>query len=119
MAQEEIKRRRFPRRRYSSPVGILFAGRYQVRHGFEISEGGMLCELFDSAQDQSPVVLSFYVPGRDFVTVRGVVVYVKPPSEKMGGQASMGVKFQNLPFAHRRFIRDYIADKTQVEAALD
>ena len=68
--------------------------------------------------EKSPIVVSFYVPERGFVTARGDVIYIKPPKEGRPVPA-YGVKFSALQFHERRFIRDYIADKTVVETAVD
>lgn len=116
MIKTADNRRRFPRRLFNAPVGIIFDGKYKVVPGFEISEGGLLVQAPEAIKANSPIVVSFYVPGgRDFVTVKATVLYVKKPTAKSSGKSSIGVKFTNLQFTEKRSIRDYIADKTTIE----
>ena len=63
------------------------------------------------------VVLNFFIPGRDFVSVRGQIVYSRPNKSDSTDGVSYGLKFHELPFEGKRMIRDYIAEKTAQEAA--
>ncbi len=119
MADNTIHRRRFPRRIFDHPAGVLNRGIFTVCEGFEISEGGMLTNQMENCVQGSIVVINFFIPNRDFVTVRGEVVYIKPANPQQRGMPAMGIKFQNLQFREKRFIRDFIADKTQVEVGFD
>jgi Tfp pilus assembly protein PilZ len=109
-------RRRFPRRQFRRSVGVLAQGDFNVITGMEIGEGGLLFQSAKDFQVGSEVVLNFFIPGRDFVSVRGQIVYTLPGKTKAG--PSFGIKFQNLPFEGKRMIRDYIAEKTSQEAAV-
>jgi hypothetical protein len=113
--------RKFPRRRFKQDVGLLHKGGYAVVGGLEIGEGGMLVRFPDSVQIGDVVGLSFFIPLKGFVSVVGEVVYQRPElntsiDENTG---TLGVKFMDLEFESKRFIRDFIALKTAEEAFLE
>jgi hypothetical protein len=110
---ENIQRRRFPRRQFKHSVGLLFLGKYHIVSGLEIGEGGMLFECPQALIQNQHVVINFFVPERSFVTVTGEVLYSKPEGTEQ--KISVGVKFISLPFESKRMIRDYIAEKTSAE----
>ena len=109
-------RRRFPRRQFRYSVGVLARGEYNVVSGLEIGEGGLLFQTTLELIKDSDVVLNFFVPGRSFISVRGLIVYSLPDSANKGEKRSYGIKFHSLAFEYKRVIRDYIAEKTSQEA---
>ncbi|MDZ4677928.1 MAG: PilZ domain-containing protein [Oligoflexia bacterium] len=108
--------RRFPRRLFRHSVGLLAHAEYNIVHGIEVGEGGMLVESNGPIKNADHIVVNFYIPKKGFVSVTGVVVYIKPANEKRG--PAYGVQFNNLTFENKRMIRDYIADKTSEEVSL-
>lgn len=104
-----LKRRRHPRRSFVRSIGILQSGTYDLGMAMEVSEGGMLIQGFRELDPSRSVVLSFLVPGKDFVMVRAKLIY-------KNSEGAYGVQFLNLRFENRRLIRDYIAAKSAEEA---
>lgn len=90
-------------------MGVLFQGNYQVSQAIEIGEGGMLLESCHALAPEALICLSFYVPQKGFITTLAQVAYTKQ-------EGSIGLKFLSLEFEYRRAIRDYIAQKTALEA---
>lgn len=56
------------------------------------------------------VVVTVFIPGGGHALVQAEVLY------RQGKQNSYGMKFENLPLAQKRFIRNYVSAKTQKEA---
>lgn len=59
------------------------------------------------------VVVSFMVPGRDFVVCRASVQY---DMKDHAGKVLQGLRFINISFEYRRMLRDFISAKTEEEA---
>jgi hypothetical protein len=97
-------------------VGVLCGGDYAVEPCIEIGEGGMLFYTKRALKVGQAVVMNFYVPKRDFITVTGELIYKLQDKAETNSKVSFGVKFNNLSFESRRMIRDYIAEKTAHEA---
>ena len=70
MGQGLETRRRFPRREFGRQIGILSAGQYVVNQGIEIGEGGLSFSHTLGHNPGSLAVVSFRVPGGDFVSLR-------------------------------------------------
>ncbi len=58
------------------------------------------------------VVASVFIPGGGFALVQAQVLYCV---DGEGGKA-YGLKFESVPLAQKRFIRNYVSAKTQKEA---
>ncbi|MBK9294859.1 MAG: PilZ domain-containing protein [Oligoflexia bacterium] len=107
--RDQQKIRHFPRRKFKYSVGVLHQGSYELCQAHEIGEGGMLIETGLPIKEASLVCVNYFIPEQGFITVMAEIVYSK--NNKM-----FGIKFVDLEFEYRRFIRDYIAQKTKEEA---
>ena len=112
-----IRKRRFPRRRFRRPVGVLIDGNFYVCEGVEVSEGGIMVASTQEIPDGKRMILTFFVPGATECILRGESRYSTPP--KSDGRRGVGIQFSNVKREQRRMIRDYISAKTQTEAAQD
>lgn len=109
-----IKKRRFPRRKFTQKIGLLFRGKYDISESVQIGEGGMMIRSPHEHEEGDWVVLSFLVPGRAFVIVRGQVQFKGKDSSI--GTPLYGIRFLNITFENRRVLRDFISAKTEAEA---
>lgn len=111
-------RRKYPRRQFRRPVGVLFDGRYEVAQGVELGEGGLSVRIADKdflknlivpegeEGPQSMLALVFFVPSsRVFTVVRAVVRSLK--TQKDSGFV-LGCQFIEVDFDHRREIRTFV-----------
>ncbi|NUM57286.1 MAG: PilZ domain-containing protein [Bdellovibrionaceae bacterium] len=103
-----IESRKFPRKDYNRPVGILFSGFYQKAEAIEISEGGMSFRIDVVLTVDRECVMTFKVPKGKLVCLRAVVKHMK----KDRGQLIVGVAFKEVPFSNKRQIRNFIADRS-------
>ena|SRR5260221_11344230 len=101
--------RRFPRRKFTTVVGILSRGKYNIVPCLEIGEGGMRFLAQEKHLKGGLVVANLFLPKEHFVAVTGEVVYMSETDST--GRSSYGLKFRNLSFESKRQIRDYIAEK--------
>lgn len=108
-----IKKRRFPRRKFHRNVGYLYKGQYNVVECVQIGEGGMMVYSPHAHQKGDCVVVSFMVPGRDFIICRAMVQY---PMQDQQGRTLYGMRFIDISFEYRRMLRDFISAKTEDEA---
>ena len=104
-------RRRFPRRQFNEPLGLLVRGKYFLVEGVEVGEGGMAFACDMALDKGQKVVLSFFVPRQSFVSVTSEIIYLNPTPQRKGF-ITYGIKYVNLDFDSQRMIRDYIADKS-------
>lgn len=109
-----VIKRRFPRRKFTQKIGLLFKGKYSVTESVQIGEGGMMILSPHKHVEGDQVVISFLVPGRAFVIVRAQVQY--KIDDTKAGKIYYGMKFLNITFDHRRKLRDFIAAKSEKEA---
>ncbi|MCB0394421.1 MAG: PilZ domain-containing protein [Bdellovibrionales bacterium] len=110
-----LKRRRYPRRQFKHKVGVLYRGHYLVGDAWEIGEGGIRFSTDHKLEAESVVVLSFLVSTEVYVITKGQLRYQSPPKED--GRITFGFQFLDIAFDKKRAIRDYIAAKTEAEAA--
>jgi hypothetical protein len=107
-------KRRYPRRLYKKPVGILYQGRFWQATGEEIGEGGIGILSPENIPEGAQVILSLFVPGGEMAVVRSTVRHnVKANT---GDQVPLGLQFVDFAFKYKKKIRDYIAAKTEAEA---
>ena len=115
MSGRLLVKRRYPRRMYRRPIGILIGGVYSLFPGEEVGEGGLSLIAPAKVGDSQGVVVTFALEGELHV-MKGEVRYqaVKGP-----GQVVMGIAFQNIAFKYKKMIRRYIGAKTEEELALE
>lgn len=109
-----LHERRTPRRQFDRPVGVLFKGKYQIIKAVQISEGGVLLELPGHIKVGDHLLMNLILKAdRGYAVSRGEVLYVN--EDVSDGFKRMGIKFFDLSSRHKRFIRDYIASKSEEE----
>jgi hypothetical protein len=106
--------KRTPRRVYLRPIGVLCHGEYEVLQALQLSESGIIFQSPEKFKVKDQVVTSLVLPGDGVVVARGEIINERP--EDSGKLSQYGVKFVPLPLHLRRWIRNYVAAKTQEEA---
>jgi hypothetical protein len=119
-ALDFIAKRKYPRRRYRQPVGILHRGKFWLTRGEEIGEGGLLVNSDRPIAQGEMVIISLFIPGGDIAIIRSEVRY-QFDSRASGSSIGnfIGFQFTSVIFKHKKKIRDYIAAKSEAEAELD
>lgn len=104
-------RRQYPRRAMKRKVGVLCDGTYFVCESGEVGEGGMSIFTDLVLTEGHEMVVSFQVPGGDFVFLRGVV---RSTQTKPGDDRVMhGLSFNEIEFAIKRQIRAFVSARTE------
>jgi hypothetical protein len=111
MGGKLLTKRRFPRRRYKQPVGILLQGRYTLAPGEEVGEGGLSLFAPSKAPDGHYVVVTFALEG-DLHIMKGEIRY---QVQQKDGTYLYGIAFQDIDFKYKKLIRRYIGAKTEDE----
>nr|BFD59180.1 hypothetical protein CKG001_12870 [Bdellovibrio sp. CKG001]BFD62557.1 hypothetical protein BdHM001_12380 [Bdellovibrio sp. HM001]BFD67452.1 hypothetical protein HAGR004_24740 [Bdellovibrio sp. HAGR004] len=107
-------RRQYPRRAMKRKVGILCDGTYFVCDSGEIGEGGMSILSDYVLTEGHELVVSFQVPGGDFVFLRGTV---RSTQKKEGDpRVTHGLSFNQIAFSTKRQIRAFVSARTQNES---
>ena len=104
----DLSQRRFPRKAFQKTVGVLHKGRYFLAQSEEIGEGGMSLLLPEPIGDKEEVVISFHVPGSDFVALRAVMINKR----ENGSQTIFGFGFKNISFERKREIRSFVSSRS-------
>lgn len=104
-------RRQFPRRAMKRSIGILSQGHYFVCETGEIGEGGISINSEIVLTEGREVVLSFQIPGGDFVFLRASVL----STQKKEGEhvVTHGLSFSDIAFTHKRQIRAYVSARNE------
>lgn len=109
-------RRKYPRRAFRRSVGVLFDGEYYVATSGEIGEGGISIVATKHFEMGRQIVMSFRIPGGDFVSLRGEVR--SSEADSSGVVHTHGVLFSNIQFTHKRQIRSYVSARTESESLI-
>ena len=103
-------RRQYPRRPMKRKVGILCDGTYFVCESGEVGEGGMSILSDFVLTEGHELVVSFQVPGGDFVFLRALV---RSTQKKEGdSRVTHGLSFSEIEFAIKRQIRSFVSART-------
>lgn len=103
-------RRQYPRRAMKRKVGILCDGTYFVCESGEVGEGGMAILSEFVLTEGHELVVSFQVPGGDFVFLRALV---RSTQKKEGdSRVTHGLSFSEIEFAIKRQIRSFVSART-------
>ena len=102
-------RRNYPRRIFKRTIGILYKGQYFMAQSGEIGEGGMSLVSDMVMTEQEPMVVSFQIPGGNFVSLRAEIRSILKGSGP--GTLAYGVAFTNIEFALKRQIRSYVSSR--------
>ncbi len=106
-------RRKYPRRQFVRTIGILSAGVYYISKSCEIGEGGLSFVISGDVALHDEVILSFYIPGKELIVVRAAIRATN--KDKTSGGFIIGCHFENLKFEHKRLIRTFVSEKTEME----
>lgn len=98
-------KRRYPRKQLHRRVGVLAAGLFFTGTTLDLGEGGLSFETDYLLEQGHVVVVSFQIPGGDFLSVRALVRF----TQKNGALAQHGLSFENIPFYYKRQIRTFVA----------
>lgn len=104
--------RRFPRRGFRHGIGILCAGKYWIVAGEGLGEGGVGFISDQVVGKEKPIVLTFAVPGGEFLCVRAEVRSMEKTED---GQVRHGCLFHDLSFDSKRQIRSYVSARPEHE----
>jgi len=113
-------------------MGLLFDGEYQVIEGRQLSEGGAmivvpatLARRWTAGRSGNLTLILPEQLGADAdvnansdegaMVLRAVAIYQNAAPEGV----AIGLKFSDLPFQHRRRIRNYVAAKSADEVAFE
>lgn len=103
-------RRQYPRRTMKRKVGVLCDGTYFVCDSGEVGEGGMSILSEFVLTEGHELVVSFQVPGGDFVFLRALV---RSTQKKEGDpRVTHGLSFSEIEFAIKRQIRSFVSART-------
>lgn len=103
-------RRQYPRRLMKRKVGILCDGSYFVCDSGEVGEGGMSILSDFVLTEGHELVVSFQVPGGDFVFLRGTV---RSTQKKQGdSRVTHGLSFNEVDFSIKRQIRSFVSARS-------
>ncbi|WII72050.1 PilZ domain-containing protein [Bdellovibrio sp. 22V] len=105
-------RRQYPRRAMKRKIGVLCDGTYFMCESGEIGEGGMSISTEYVLTEGHELVVSFQVPGGDFVFLRGIV---RSTQKKEGDRVTHGLSFNSIEFAIKRQIRAFVSARTESE----
>ena len=86
-------RRKYPRHRLDTQVGILEDGAFSFETSVEIGEGGMQLRTFKPLPVGRQVEIRFFLPNGPFVSVTGEVVYNYEPNTR---EYFAGIRFINV-----------------------
>lgn len=105
-------RRQYPRRFMKRKVGVLCDGSYFVCTSGEVGEGGMSILSEYVLTEGHEMVVSFQVPGGDFVFLRGIV----RSTQKKEGDAYVthGISFAEIEFSIKRQIRSFVSARADI-----
>jgi c-di-GMP-binding flagellar brake protein YcgR len=105
-------RRQYPRRAMKRKVGVLCDGSYFVCDSGEVGEGGMSILSEFVLTEGHEMVVSFQVPGGDFVFLRALV---RSTAKKEGDtRVTHGLSFLEIEFAIKRQIRSFVSARTDI-----
>ncbi|MEQ1878559.1 MAG: PilZ domain-containing protein [Bdellovibrionia bacterium] len=110
MSGRVLAKRRFPRRRFRRPIGVLFDGVYSIGRGEEIGEGGLSIAFNEAFKEGKNLLVTFALEDELHV-MRGEVRYAKT----QGQEFILGIAFQNISFKFKKLIRRYIGAKSEQE----
>lgn len=103
-----VFRRKFPRRAFSRMVGVLLSGKYEMFKAGEIGEGGLSIFGDVAFPEGHHIVLTFQIPGGDFVSLRSIV----RSSKMQDGRFNHGLSFESIQFTHKRQIRAFVSSRS-------
>jgi hypothetical protein len=113
LKEAENYRRTYPRRLFKRTVGVLFKGQYFLAQAGEIGEGGLSIRTDLVLTEQEFVMVSFQIPGGNFVCLRAVVRSTQK-SNNPGEEPVIthGIAFSNIEFAIKRQIRSFVSSRS-------
>lgn len=107
MPFNEASRRRVPRRTFESQVGVLAHGLCARERSYQVGEGGMMISSASELEIGRQLVVTFFLPSRVSIIVRGIVRNKMPAKDGM--PLRYGIEFVNLEFQFKRELRNFVA----------
>ena len=106
--------RKYPRRLFSGPVGVLYKGRYVVTTGGSLGEGGISIYWPTSLPLEDMLVVTFKIPGDQLISIRAEVRNLTQ-SNVESHPYHIGLQFVPLPIGEKRRIRNFISSRPDSE----
>lgn len=103
-----LQNRKFPRRAFVKPVGVLLQGKYIITTTSQIGEGGINFDSDYALLPDQEVVVTFQVPGAGFLCLRTVIKNIKPIQN---GLNNYGGSFTDISVDNKRLLRGYISSQ--------
>ena len=107
--------RKSPRRTLKQTAGLLVAGKYFQVDVEQVGEGGLGFATGLVLDMGTNAVLHFFVPNGGLIIVRLEVLYTRDQENIH----HYGCRFLNLQLGAKRSIRNFVAAKTEEEAAIE
>jgi uncharacterized protein (TIGR02266 family) len=105
---DDDERRRFRRVSFNVRVDLRSQNNFFTGFSENISEGG----LFVATEAPHPLgtvmELTLSVMGQSAKTLRGEVVWIRPPNARGGLPAGFGLRFMGLPEGDREKLQDFV-----------
>jgi c-di-GMP-binding flagellar brake protein YcgR len=99
------QRRRYRRRKFSTPVGLWVGERFAIEKAVEISEGGALLRVQKPLETGRVYELQFFLPEGGFISAQAEVVYQLEPNTS---EYYLGIRFINIPLRFQTLIREFV-----------
>lgn len=109
----EFLKRRYPRREFLRPMGILYQGNYFVIQAVEIGEGGMSFETDLVLDPDHQMVVHFRVPSGAYAFIRAEI----KGSQKIQKRILYRLAFVEVELSIRRQIRAYVSAGSQSQTS--
>lgn len=103
------QRRKSPRRKLQTGVGLLIDGQYFKSELYEVGEGGMLALIPKECVRGQRLLATLHIPGMELpVFVPGRIAY---SSETIAN--GFGVQFEKMDFGVKRALRNFVASSSE------
>jgi hypothetical protein len=118
-----ISSRKSPRRALKKKMGILMQGQFQIVDIHQLGEGGCLFSVPSTASQEifeGPVTVTLQVPGGGMFCTRADILYDRKIKHRdLKERTAYGCTFKDLPLHARRWVRNFVAAKTEKEVEDD
>lgn len=99
-----------PRCKLEMLVGVIRNGKFGFEYSMQISEGGMLLEMYSPCQVGEHIEVSFFMPpAGELILVKGEIAYCLEPTP---GRGLAGVRFLNASAGTQAIIRKFVEMST-------
>ncbi len=116
-AQPNSNAKRFPRRLYERPVGVLCDSKYTMEFSVNVGEEGMLVRSSRHLKEGQNVLLNFWMDKFGYIIIPAQIRWVKDAEGSK--DQFFGLLFLKVSFDCRRALRTFIAAKPKEELELE